>query len=233
MPEPSESTAELINRAVKNHQRGLSEHESKRVLAAYGIATVAEELVKTAAEALAAAGRLGYPVVLKACAPNLAHKSDLGLVAANLDDVSSVQTALAEVTKRAEGMALDGYLVQRMVKGKREIIVGGTRDKIFGPCVMLGLGGILVEALADVAFRLAPLEERDALEMINEIRAQRLFEGIRGEPAVDRRAVTHVLVTVGRILVEHPRVAQVDANPLIFEGAQPVAVDALITLEPA
>jgi len=234
VPAVNETAAELIGRAIgMQSAAGLSEYDSKKVLAAYGIATVEEELVKTEAEAIAAAERFGYPVVLKACSPNLAHKSDRGLVAANLDDRSSMEAAVAEIARRAEGIALDGFLVQRMIRGKREIIVGGTRDKLFGPCVMLGLGGILVEALADVAFRLAPLEERDALEMINEIRAQRLFEAVRGEPAVDRVAVSQVLITVGRILVDHPRVAQVDINPLIFEGSQPVAVDALITLGPA
>jgi hypothetical protein len=120
-----------------------------------------------------------------------------------------------------------------MVRGKREVIVGGTRDKLFGPCVMLGLGGILVEAIADVSFRLAPLQERDALEMINEMRAQRIFEEFRGEPAVDRPALSRVLMGVGQMLVDHPGISQVDVNPLILRGADPVAVDALIALGPA
>ena len=230
MPASNELAADLIDRAVRNGQHALSEHDSKKVLATYGIATVDEELVKTAAEAVEASQRLGYPVVLKACAPNLAHKSDRGLVAMNLDDAASVRAAVAEVAKRAGDTPLDGYLVQKMLRGKREIIAGSTREKLFGPCVMLGLGGILVEALADVAFRLAPIEERDALEMINEIRAQRLFDAIRGEPAVDRGALSQVLIAVGRILIENPRVAQVDVNPLIFEGARPAAADALIAL---
>ena len=233
MPASNEVAADLIDCTVQKGELSLSEHDSKKVLAAYGIATVDEELVKGAAEAAAAAERLGYPVVLKACSPNLAHKSDRGLVAVNLDDAASVRAAVAEVAKRAGDTPLDGYLVQKMLRGKREIIAGGTREKLFGPCVMLGLGGILVEALADVAFRLAPLDERDALEMINEIRAQRLFDAIRGEPAVDRGALSQALIAVGRILIENPRVEQVDVNPLIFEGARPVAVDALITLTPA
>ena len=113
---------------------------------------------------------------------------------------------------------------------RREIIVGGMRDLLFGPCVMLGLGGVLVEAIADITFRLAPLDERDAQEMINNIRAQRIFDAVRGEPAADRGALIKVLMAVGQILIEHPRIAQIDVNPLIFEGTQPVAVDALITL---
>jgi acetyl-CoA synthetase (ADP-forming) len=229
----SEEVAGLIERALRDARPALSEHDSKKVLGAYGIATVEEELVNDAAGAIAAAGRLGYPVVIKACSSYLAHKSDRGLVAVNVDDLTSVQTAIAGIAERAGDTPLEGYLVQRMLRGRREIIVGGTRDRLFGPCVMLGLGGILVEALADVVFRLAPLEERDAFEMIGEIRAQRLFDALRGEPAVDRAALSRVLMAVGQILVEHPDVAQVDVNPVIFDGALPVAVDALIALKQA
>jgi succinyl-CoA synthetase beta subunit len=223
---------ELIGAAVARGQQALSEYESKRVLAAYGIPIVAEALVRDAAEAVAAAKQLGYPVVVKACSPALMHKSDRGLVKLNLDDDACVEHAVAEIAEAVGDTPLDGYLVQRMVSGRREIIVGGIRDKLFGPCVMLGLGGILVEALGDVTFRLAPLEDRDAEEMVNELRAQRMFESLRGEPAADRHALSQALIAVGRMLLEHPRIAQVDVNPMVLEGARPVAVDALVTLEP-
>jgi len=224
---------DVIERAVANGQHALSEHDSKQFIAAYGVPVNEEELVGDVAGALEAAGRLGYPVAIKACSPALMHKSDQGLVALNVDDRSSVERAMAEIGRAAGDAALDGYLVQPMVHGKREAIVGGLRDKLFGPCVMLGLGGILVEAVADVSFRLAPIEERDALEMVREIRAQRLFGAVRGEEAVDRAALTQVLMAMGRILCDHPQVSQVDVNPLIFAGSRPVAVDALVTLDAA
>jgi succinyl-CoA synthetase beta subunit len=234
------SVAESVNQvagvvacAMERGQKALSEYDSKRVLATYGVLVVQEELVRSAAEAAEAAERLGYPVAVKACSPALMHKSDRGLVFLNLSDASSVKSAADQISKAAGATPLDGYLVQQMVRGKREVIVGATRDRLFGPCVMLGLGGILVEAIADVAFRLAPLQERDALEMIHEMRAQRIFEEFRGEPAVDRLALSRVLIGVGQILIDHPSISQVDVNPLIVRGADPVAVDALITLAPA
>lgn len=224
------SPAAVIEAGLARGQRALSEYESKRVLASYGVPIVEEELAQDGAAAVAAADRIGYPVVVKACSPALMHKSDRGLVALSLDSPDAVRAASETITRAAGDAPLDGLLVQRMVRGKREVIIGGIRDQLFGPCVMLGLGGILVEALADVAFRLAPLEERDALEMIREIRAQRLFDAVRGEPAVDRRALSQALIAVGQVLRDHPRVSQVDLNPLILEGEHPVAVDAVITL---
>ena len=223
---------EVIEQAIARGQAALSEYESKRVLAEFGVPVVQEELARDAAEAVQAAVRIGYPVVVKACAPSLMHKSDLGCVALNLADAAAVEAAVGQVGAAA-GIALDGYLVQRMARGKREVIVGGIRDKVFGPCVMLGIGGILVEVLGDVAFRLAPLDERDAEEMLYELRAQQIFGAVRSEPAVDRSALARVLMGVGRVLIECPEVSQVDVNPLIFDGADPIAVDALITLCPS
>jgi acetyl-CoA synthetase (ADP-forming) len=220
---------DLIDAAMARGQRALSEYESKQVLAAFAIPVVPEMLVRDAVEAVAAAEQIGYPVVVKPCSPALMHKSDQGLVKLNLDDAASVQRAVTDIGALT-GARLDGYLVQRMAVGRRELIVGGIRDKLFGPCVMLGLGGILVEALADVTFRLAPLDDRDAEEMVNELRTQRIFDSVRGEPPVDRQALGQVLMAVGRILIEHVRISQVDVNPLILEGARPVAVDALVTL---
>lgn len=223
------SVDELIARGVERGVAALSEYDSKRVLAAYGVPVVEEILASCEEEAVRAGKKLSYPVVVKACGAGLMHKSDVGGVALNLGGGAAVREAVRRMAANVAA-PVEGYLVQRMVTGKREVIVGGTRDALFGPCVMLGLGGILVEALADVSFRLAPLEERDALEMLNELRAQRIFGAFRGEPAVDREALAQVLVAVGRIMADRPEVAQVDVNPLIFRGARPVAVDALITL---
>ena len=223
------SANELIARGVEAGQTALSEYASKRVLAAYGVPVVEEVLAANAEDAVRAGKKLGYPVAVKACGAGLMHKSDIGGVMLNVRNGASIRDAVEHIGTSVT-VPLEGYLVQRMVLGKREVIVGGIRDALFGPCVMLGLGGILVEALADVSFRVAPLEERDALEMLNELRAQRIFGAFRGEPEVDRGALARVLMGVGRVLAEHPEVAQVDVNPLIFHGARPVAVDALITL---
>ncbi|HNR34636.1 MAG TPA: acetate--CoA ligase family protein [Candidatus Hydrogenedentes bacterium] len=223
------SVDELIARGIERGVTALSEYDSKRVLAAYGVPVVEEILAAGEEEAVRAGKKLGYPVAVKACGAGLMHKSDVGGVALNLAGGAAVRDAVRRMQASVTA-PVEGYLVQRMITGKREVIVGGTRDALFGPSVMLGLGGILVEALADVSFRLAPLEERDALEMLNELRAQRLFGAFRGEPAVDRAALAQVLIAVGRIMADRPEIAQVDVNPLIFRGARPVAVDALITL---
>lgn len=211
----------------------LSEYVSKRVLAAYGVPVIDEFLVGSAEEAVVAAAGFKGPVVVKACGPALAHKSDRGLVALNVHGDQAVRAAVADLETKTRGEAIEGFLVQAMLASKREVIVGALRDRLFGPCVMLGLGGILVEVLGDVAFRLAPLDRRDALEMMNELRSRRMFDGFRGEPPVDRKALGTVLATAGQILLDHPAIAQLDINPLLFENGRPVAVDALVTLAPA
>ena len=224
---------ELIQQALDRGQTALSEHDAKRLLAAYEIPIPQENLAVDASAAVRAADAIGYPVAVKACAPTLLHKSDAGLVALNVGDPAGVEAAVAAIDAAVGNTPLDGYLVQAMVYGKREVIVGGMRDALFGPCVMFGLGGILVEAIADVVFRLAPLDQRDALEMVAEVRAHHVFDAIRGEPAVDRPALAGLLMAVGRLLEEQPRVAQVDINPVIVSDARPVAVDALVTFDAA
>jgi acetyl-CoA synthetase (ADP-forming) len=221
----------LIEDALKAGQGALSEYDSKRLLASVGIPVVKEELAGNSEAAVAAANRIGYPVAVKGNSPDVMHKSDVGLVVLNADDAEAVQAAVDQISQADTEAPLDGFLVQQMVVGKREVIVGGARDALFGPSVMLGVGGVLVEAYADVAFRLAPLEERDALEMINEIRAKGLFGAVRGEPPADREALARVLVATGTLLSAYPSISQIDVNPLIFKGAAPVAVDAMIALD--
>ncbi len=216
--------------ALKRGQLSLSEYVSKQVLAAYGIPTVREILVATPEAAEAAAAEVGYPVAVKACGAGLMHKSDLDLVALNVSDGSGVRAAASGMLARVDQRQLDGILVQPMVRGKREIIIGGLRDRQFGPCVMLGLGSIFVEAIGDVAFRLAPLDARDASEMMRELKGRRIFDAFRGEPPVNEPALCDILIATGRLLIENPAVHEVDINPLVLEGASPVAVDALITL---
>ena len=208
--------------------RALDEFESKRLLASYGVPVVAEARVRTAEEALDAAMRLGYSVVLKGCGAAYAHKTELGLVALNLDDAAGVRRA---ADRLLDAMAGEGdLLVQRMVTGGREFLAGLARDPQFGPVVTFGLGGVFAEALADVALRLCPVDPAEALAMLPEIRARALLGPVRGLPAVDREALAGILVALSRLSLERPDIVAVDINPLVVAGSQPVAVDALVLL---
>lgn len=223
-------TQRIIDAALKRGDAALSEHDSKKLLAAYGVPISKEKLVGTAAAARAAAKKIGYPVVLKACSANEAHKTEKGLIAVNLGTQKELSAAFAELSARA-GADYDGaFLVQEMVKGAREIMIGMHRDPQFGPSVMFGLGGIFTEILQDVVFRVAPLRKRDAVEMTRAIRAHRILDAVRGMPAVDRDMVTHCLMAVGKLALDHPDIAEIDINPLIVRGDKPVAVDALVVL---
>ncbi|MBI2963792.1 MAG: acetate--CoA ligase family protein [Deltaproteobacteria bacterium] len=210
----------------------LSEFDSKRLLREYGIGTVEEALAREADEAARRAGELGYPVAVKLCAAGLAHKTERGLVRLGLADEPAVRAAAADLLGRREPGEGDArLLVQRMVGGRRELILGLTRDRQFGPCVMVGFGGILAEAVGDIAFRVAPLSRTDALEMLSDLQTAHLLDAFRGEPAVDREALAAALVALGRIGVEHPEVRSIDVNPMIVCGDRPVAVDALVERE--
>ena len=205
----------------------LSEHASKKLLARYGIPVAREELAASLDDVLEAARRIGFPVVLKACGPGLAHKTELGVVELNVGDGDAAREAYQRIADRAPGK-LDGILVQEMVHGTRELICGLTRDEQFGPCVMFGLGGIFVEAVRDVVFRVAPTEMRDALEMMDELKGRKLLGDFRGEKAVNRDALGQILIDLGRIGIEEAEVLSVDINPLIVRDGRPVAVDALV-----
>ena len=152
----------------------------------------------------------------------------MGLVRLKLGNAAEVATAFDEIT--AKGIALDGVLVGEMVKDERELVFGLMRDPQFGPCVMFGIGGIFTEAIKDVTFRVAPITEQDAEEMIDEIRHAKLLDAFRGNPAVDRQALVQALVSLGDLGLRFPEIAEIDINPVIVSGAQPVAVDALVVL---
>jgi acetate---CoA ligase (ADP-forming) subunit beta len=207
----------------------LSEFDSKRLLRSYGIPTVEESLADDAEGAVRTAGELGYPVAVKLCSAGLAHKTERNLVRLDLNDDAAVGAAAADLLGRRRPDESDArLLVQRMVHGRRELILGLTRDRQFGPCVMLGLGGILAEAIRDVVFRVAPLTAIDALEMVEDLRASRLLGAFRGEPAANRGALADSIVALGRIGIERSEIASIDVNPMIVCGSRPVAVDALV-----
>jgi succinyl-CoA synthetase beta subunit len=207
----------------------LSEAESKRVLAAHGVPVVEDRVVADPDGAAVAAAALGYPVVAKLCGAGIAHKTERGLVRLGLADESAVRTAAAELIAAARPS--DGpvaVLVAPMVRGSRELIAGLHVDAQFGPCVMVGVGGILAEAIGDVAFRLVPITAADAEEMIDELASQSLLGPFRGEPPVDRDALVDVLTGLSRVAEDDAAVVSVDLNPLIVVDGRPVAVDALV-----
>jgi acetyl-CoA synthetase (ADP-forming) len=210
----------------------LSEAESKALLARHGVPVPGEALVATPEGAVEAAERIGYPVVVKLCGGAIAHKTERGLVKLGLGDAEAVEAAAAEVLAAARPEDGDvGLLVGAMVSGARELIAGFVRDGEFGPCVMLGIGGIFTEALGDVAFRLAPLDAVDAADLIDDLANQALLGPVRGEPPVDRAALTRILLALADVGDGDERIRSIDLNPLIVAGGVPVAVDALVELD--
>jgi len=207
----------------------LSESASKELLGRYGVPLADERLAATPDDAAAAADSLGYPVVAKLCGDAIAHKTERGLVRLNLADAGQVRAAAADLL--AAATPPDGpveVLVAPMVKGSRELIAGLADDPQFGMTVMLGVGGILAEAVADVSIRLVPIEAIDAEEMIDELATQKLLGEFRGEPAVDRAALVEILLGLSRAAESEPSIASADLNPLIVVDGRPIAVDALV-----
>jgi acetyl-CoA synthetase (ADP-forming) len=220
---------DMLLKAIAGSQLALSEFESKKAGAAAGVPVTREALVQSRDEAMSKAEKIGFPVVLKGSSPELTHKTEMGMVRVNLKNKDEAAAAYDELT--GKGIALEGVLIQEMVKGNREFVIGLIRDPHFGPCVMFGLGGIFTEAMKDVSFRVAPLTEEDAREMIGEIRAAKLLDAFRGEKAVDREILVRALVGIGNLGMKHEEIAEIDINPLIVKDGKPVAVDALVILQ--
>ena len=221
---------DLIEKAMKEGRVTLSEHESKELLRAYSIPVTREIEAASKQDFMDALGRIGFPLVIKASSPGMSHKTEQGLVRVDIRNEQEASVAyreIMEVINAEEG----AVLVQEMVKGERELVVGLTRDLQFGPCVMFGLGGIFTEILKDISFRVAPIEKRDAFEMMQEIKARKILEGVRGMPPADLDQLAHILITVGNIGLEQDNIKEIDINPLILKGDQPIAVDALVVLE--
>jgi acetyl-CoA synthetase (ADP-forming) len=207
----------------------LSERDSKALLAPHGVPFPDERQATDVEGAVAAAAAIGHPVVLKLGGDGIAHKTERGLVRLGLGDDAAVAEAARDLLAAARPE--DGevhLLVAPMLRGNRELIAGLHHDEQFGMTVMLGVGGILAEAVADVAFRLVPIEPIDAEEMIDDLATQRLLGPFRGEPAIDRDALVDVLVGLSQAALAHPDLVSADLNPLIVVDGRPVAVDALV-----
>jgi acetate---CoA ligase (ADP-forming) subunit beta len=209
--------------------RTLSEAASKELLSGFGVPFAPERLVQDADGAATAADELGYPVAAKLCGDNIAHKTERGLVRLGLRDRAAVsEAAAALLAASTEADDVTGVLVAPMVSGARELIAGVSTDPQFGPTVLVGIGGVLAEAIADVAVRPAPVSRTDAEEMLEQLSSQALLGEFRGEPAVELDRVVDVLMALSDAVSARPEIRSIDLNPLIVDRGVPVAVDALV-----
>jgi acetate---CoA ligase (ADP-forming) subunit beta len=214
--------------------RMLTEVEAKDLLGKAGINVVATKLASTREQALSVAKQLGSPLALKIASEDIIHKSDAGGVKLDLKTAAQVGKAYDDVMKAARkrypDARIQGVSVQKMARPGVEIIIGVSRDPQFGPVLMFGLGGILVEVLKDVSFRIVPLAKRDAREMIREIKGYPVLQGYRGQPPVDVAALEDMILKVSDFVEKHPEVEQIDLNPVFAYSDGAVAVDARVIL---
>lgn len=227
-----------IGEARKQGRTALDELAAKQLLASFGIAVPKSRLVRDAAEAIAVAAELTAPLVLKVISPDILHKSDAGGVRVGLQSAAEVGEALRAMLKlpAIAGARLDGFVLEEMAPSGEEIVIGGLRDPDFGPLVMVGLGGIFVEILKDVSFRICPITRLDAGEMLGELKGAALLQGVRGRGPVSQDAIIDALLRIGGeggLLLTHERdLAETDINPLIVSASGAVAVDARFVLTP-
>jgi len=228
------STTEIIDRAKSEGRTILTEVESKQVLEGAGIPIASAQLAATREEAMAAAGQIGLPVVLKIVSPDISHKSDVGGVKLNLgseEEVAAAFNEIVEAARRAQPEAtVLGVSVQKMARPGVEVIMGMTTDPQFGPVLMFGLGGVFVEVLKDVSFRIVPLEPRDARQMIRDIQGFPVLEGFRGQEPADLAALEDMLMRLSAFVEEHPEIQELDLNPIFAYKDGALAVDARIVL---
>ena len=224
----------VVHAALAERPEGtwLAPDSAQALLACFGIPVAPLRMATTPTEAKAAAAELGYPVALKAFAPELVHKSDVGGVALDLTGPEALVTAFDAMTERL-GHRLTSVVVQRMCESGTETIVGCTQDPLFGPLVLFGLGGVTAELLADHSLRIVPLTDEDAREQVRSLRASPLLFGYRGAPALDVPALENVLLRVGVLADQLPEVAEMDLNPVVVYQHGVVAVDVKVRVEPA
>jgi acyl-CoA synthetase (NDP forming) len=212
----------------------LNEVESKQVLRDAGIETTQATLATSRDQAVEQASAIGYPVVLKVISPDVVHKSDVGGVKLGLKDAAETAAAyddiVASINANQPGAVIEGVSVQGMARPGTEVIIGMSKDSQFGPVLMFGLGGIMVEVLKDVAFRIVPLESRDARQVVREIRGFPVLEGVRGQPGADLDALEAMILQVSAFAEEHPEVAELDLNPVFAYPDGAIAVDARVVL---
>jgi len=220
----------IIKNASRERRKALSEYEAKQVLAAYGIPVTREYLVESRADVEKAAQKIGYPLVIKGCSSEIAHKTEKGLIHTDIRSDAEALKAFDEIKEKLN-IYNGAVLIQEMIPGRRELVLGMTRDDQFGPCVMFGLGGIFTEIIKDISFRKAPVEKSDALEMMREIKGHNILSAFRGMEAADVESLANILIQLGEIGLEIDYVQEIDLNPVIIFGKKPIVVDALIILK--
>jgi acetyltransferase len=227
-----EAVQEIVDSLLKRGINHVGEEEAMAILTFYGFRFPKRALARTSREAARAASRIGFPVVMKISSPDILHKTDVGGVRVNVRTPKEAEEAFLEITANARRMMPDafikGVMVYEMVRGGKEVILGVTFDRTFGHMIMFGLGGIYVEVLKDVAFRIAPVTRRDALAMTAEIRTAGLLSGARGERPVDRDAIADNIVRLSALIMDFPEIQELDINPLIVKEQGAVALDARI-----
>jgi acetyltransferase len=227
-----EKAAEIFDEVKKENRDRLYELEVHDVLQAYGFSQPKSLLAKTPEEAVAAAKGIGYPVVMKIISPQISHKSDMGGVKINLNTKKEVENAFFDITTRVRNILpaahISGVMIQEMVPKGKEVIMGITKDPQFGHMIMFGLGGIYVEVLKDISFRIVPLSQEDAHEMLRETKTFPLLRGVRGEAEADIEAIEKSLLILSQMAVDFPQIIEADINPLLVRqrGEGVVAIDA-------
>jgi len=209
----------VFESAKKEKRNFLYEHEAKKLFSLYGMPVTRIQVARTEEEAVKAAKKIGFPIVLKIVSPQILHKSDAGGVIVGVKDEQGIRDGYKKIIANAKNYKADaeitGVLIQEMAPKGTEIIVGSTTDPTFGPTIMFGLGGIFVEVLKDVSFRVVPIDVVDAMEMMDEIKAKKILDGVRGMPPSDRKALADILVKTSRMLEECPEVKELDMNPIL------------------
>ena len=242
-PEPKyaevEGDKEVALKVIREHERRnepeIVEFEAQEILKAYGLPTPQTTLARSSDEAVAAADEFGYPVVLKIASPDISHKSDVGGVKVNLKSADDVRSAFQDITTRAQRMRQDAYiagcLVQEMAPpGVKEVIIGFKRDEQFGPMLMFGLGGIYVEIMKDISFKLAPLSRQDAFEIVREIKSYMLLKGLKGELPVNFTALEEIIMTMSQLALDLPQVWEAEFNPVLVNHERAIVADVRMTL---
>jgi len=227
--------SEIISKVRGEGRKFLLEPEAKAICMEYGIPVTKFEVASSEDEAVKFAEEIGYPIVLKIVSPDVIHKFDVGGVILNLKSAEEVRKAynqiIENVRKHKPNARILGVTVQEMAPPSTEVIVGAIKDAQFGPTLMFGLGGIFVEVLKDVTFRIAPITEEEAKEMISEIKAYPILKGYRGNPPADIDSIAKILVNTSKLVVDHQEIKELDLNPIIVYESGAKTVDARIILE--
>jgi len=227
-------TASIIENSLKEGRGFLLEYEAEEILAEYGLDVAPALLARNPEEAVSFASEVGWPVVLKVMSPRIIHKTEAGVVMVGIGGVEELCRAWEKLIKNAaaydSAAEIKGVLVQKMIPGGKEVIVGASRDPQFGPLVMFGLGGIFVEVLNDVVFRAAPVSEKEAERMIGEIRFLKLLKGFRGDEPADIPALASAVSRISKLVTDFPRISELDANPIKADSKKAWVVDARIIL---